>query len=145
MKTGIKRMEDGIMKKYVLFGLAALVTVTACERTPEREIPVGNLTLKAITEDSDRSRTVIDSDTRVFWESGDAIAVFSGEKSGKSEANLTSSSATAMFHGSLGMDAWPEEMDIWAMYPYSEEAAFDGVSVTTVLPSEQAARAGSFG
>ena len=138
-------MEDGIMKKYVLFGLAALVTVTACERTPEREIPVGNLTLKAITEDSDRSRTVIDSDTRVFWESGDAIAVFSGEKSGKFEANLTSSSATAMFHGSLGMDAWPEEMDIWAMYPYSEEAAFDGVSVTTVLPSEQAARAGSFG
>lgn len=132
------------MKKSLYFA-AVLLFVAACTRTREMDIPAGNLTLKAITEGSAHSRTVIDSDTHVFWEPGDAIAVFSGEKSGKFVSSLTSSSASATFSGSLGTDAWPEEMDLWAVYPYSEGAVFDGETVTTVLPSEQVARVGSFG
>ena len=132
------------MKKSLYFA-AVLLFVAACTRTREMDIPAGNLTLKAITEGSAHSRTVIDSDTHVFWEPGDAIAVFSGEKSGEFVSSLTTSSASATFSGSLGTDAWPEEMDVWAVYPYSEGAVFDGETVTTVLPSEQVARVGSFG
>ena len=36
-------------------------------------------------------------------------------------------------------------MDLWALYPYSAEAVFDGESITTTLPAVQVARAGSFG
>ena len=132
------------MKKSLFFA-AMLLAVAACTRTQELDIPAGNLTLKAVTEGSALSRTVIDSDTHVFWEPNDAIAVFSGEKSGKFVASLTSPSATATFTGSLGTDAWPEAMDVWAVYPYAEGASFDGETITTVLPSEQVARAGSFG
>ena len=138
-------MEDGIMKKLLYFGLFAALSVVACTRNQEMDVPVGNLTLVAVTEGQAPSKTVVEDGTHVYWEPGDGIAVFSGDKTGKFVATLKSSSSTATFRGSLGTDAWPEEMDLWAVYPYSEEATFDGVSITTVLPSEQAARAGSFG
>ena len=81
----------------------------------------------------------------MYWEPGDEIVVFCGEKSGKYTTDIAAPSGTASFKGTLGSDTLPEELDLWAVYPYSSDAVFDGETITTVLPSEQTARDGSFG
>ena len=132
------------MKKSLLFA-AALLALAACTREIAVNAPEGDMTLVAKMERPAGTRTVLEGGTFVFWEPGDEIAVFAGGKSGKFVSNLTANEASATFKGTLGEDAWAEGMDLWAVYPYSGEAVFDGETVTTVLPSEQTARAGSFG
>lgn len=144
MKIGTKRMEDGIMRKSMFFS-AAIMSLAACTRTQEGDIVNTSdaLTLVARTETPRDTRTIVDSDTFVFWEPGDEIAVFSGNHSARFVTNLDIESPTASFSGNL--PGWVEGQDLWAVYPYSEEATFDGQAITTVLPSVQMARAGSFG
>ena len=102
--------------------------------------------VKAITESLIETSATSKSEKEVLWEPGDEIAVFSGELSGKFVSTLKKKpSASAVFKGELGLESWPEEMDIWAVYPYSEDAFFDGKTITTTLPSEQIARDGAFG
>ena len=132
------------MKKSLFFA-AALLSLAACTREMDVKTPVGEMTITARTETSADTRTVVEGQTHVYWEPGDEIAVFSGGKSGKFITDITTSSATTEFKGTLGQDAWTEGMDLWAVYPYSKDAVFDGETITAVLPSEQVARAGSFG
>ena len=147
LKTGTKRKEDETMKKHVLIGLAGLLALTvSCMREPQEPILAGDsLMLTARTEKPVESRTVVESGALVFWEPGDEIAVFFGENRRRFVTNITEPSGRAVFWGTLGEEAWSEGQDLWAIYPYSEEASFDGETITTVLPSEQFARAGSFG
>ena len=86
-----------------------------------------------------------ESGVHVFWEPGDEIAVFTGEKAAKFTTDITAASGTATFKGTFGDATWPEDLDLWAVYPFSEDAVFDGETITTTLPSEQIAREGSFG
>lgn len=144
MKIGIKDMEDGIMKKS-LYIAAALLALAACTREMEVNAPVGKMTITARTETSAETKTVVEGETHVYWEPGDEIALFSCDKSGKFTTDITAPSASATFSGTLGDDAWTEGADLWAVYPYSEDAVYSDGTITTVLPSEQVARAGSFG
>ena len=132
------------MKKSLFFA-ASLLTLAACSREMDVIIPTGDMTITARTETSADTRTVVEGSTHVYWEPGDEIKVFAGGKSGKFTTDITSSSATAEFKGSLGEDAWTEGMDLWAVYPYSQDAVFSNGTITTVLPSEQVARFRSFG
>ena len=137
-------MEDGIMKKS-LFIAAALLALAACSREMDVNIPAGDMTITARTEASADTKTMVEGQTHVYWEPGDEIIVFAGGKSGKFTTSLTTSAASATFNGTLGEDAWTEGMDLWAVYPYSKDAVYSDGIITTVLPSEQVARAGSFG
>lgn len=135
------------MNKHFLIGLSLIaVTLASCSKR-EIELDETDPTMvKAITENLIEASATSKSEKEVFWEPGDEIAVFSGELSGKFESTLKKKpSSSAVFKGDLGLEAWPEEMDIWAVYPYSEEASFDGETITTVLPSEQIAKDGAFG
>ena len=132
------------MKKR-LFLAAALLVLAACTREMAFENAKGDMTLVASMEGSVASRTVIEGGSHIFWEPGDEIAVFSGGKSAKFTADLAATAPSATFKGTLGKDAWSEGMDLWAVYPYSDNAVFDGETVTTVLPDQQVGRAGSFG
>lgn len=134
-------MEDGIMKKslYIATSLWALV---ACSRETDIEVPAIDVTLNARTETSADSRTVVEGQTHVYWEPGDEIAVFTEWKTAKFTTDITASSSTAVFNGKLEMT---DVSEIWAVYPYSENASLIGETITTVLPSTQVARAGSFG
>ena len=134
-------MEDWIMKKSLFFA-AAVLTLTACTREMDVKTPVGEMTITARTETSADTRTVVEGQTHVYWEPGDEIKVFSGGKSGKFTTDITEASASATFNGSLPLT---EGADIWAVYPYSEDAVFHGETFDVVLPSEQVAREGSFG
>jgi hypothetical protein len=132
------------MKKSLFFA-AALLALVACTREMNVDTLVGDMTITARTETSADTKTVVDGGTHVYWEPGDEIKVFAGGKSGKFTTDIAASSATATFNGTLGEDAWTEGMDLWAVYPYSKDAVFSDGTITTVLPSEQVARAGSFG
>ncbi len=87
----------------------------------------------------------MESGVHVFWEPGDEITVFMSEKAAKFTTDKTAASGTATFKGTFGDQGWPEEPDLWAVYPFCEDAVFDGETITTTLPSEQVAREGSFG
>lgn len=137
-------MEDGIMKKSI-FIAAALIALAACTREVDVNTSGHKMTITARTEISADTKTIVECETHVYWEPGDEIKVFTGGKSGKFTTDITDSAASATFNGSLGEDAWTEGMDLWAVYPYSEDAVYSGGTITTVLPSEQVARAGSFG
>ena len=130
-------------KSFILF--TAALSLLACTRIQEIEIPNDNLSIFAKTESPAESKTVVESGVHVFWEPGDEIAVFWGEKSAKFTTDITAASGTATFKGTFGNAVWPEDLDLWAVYPFSADAAFDGETITTTLPSEQIAREGSFG
>ena len=133
------------MKKSLFLGLVAVLGLIGCSRNQEIDVPDANLSLIAKTESSTDSRTVVEGEVHVYWEPGDEIMVFNGEKSAKFTTDITSSSASATFKGTFGEETWPEDVDLWAVYPFSEDAVFDGETITTTLPSEQVAREGSFG
>ena len=133
------------MKKSFILFVTSLLALAGCTRNQEIDIPEANLSLFARTESPAESKTIVESGVHVYWEPGDEIAVFMGEKSAKFTTDITASSATATFKGTFGDTTWPEELDLWAVYPYSEDAVFDGETITTTLPSEQIAREGSFG
>ena len=135
------------MKRHILFSLLAVIILcVSCSDPIESvlgiDIRVSNVTLTATTEQPMTKTTVV-SGTMVYWEPGDAIAVFSADTSGKFTADLTAPAATAAFRGRLV--GWKGNGTLWAVYPYSESASFDGESITTVLPATQTARAESFG
>ncbi len=133
------------MRKSLFFGLVAVLGLIGCSRNQEVDVPDANLSLFARTESPAESRTVVESGVHVYWEPGDEIAVFMGEKAAKFTTDITAASGTATFKGTFGDQGWPEELDLWAVYPFSEDAVFDGETITTTLPSEQVAREGSFG
>ena len=129
------------MKKTMLFA-AALLVLASCTREVNFETPDGGVTLTARTEGSAASRTIVEGDTHVYWEPGDAIKVFVGANSAQFTTDITASAATAPFTGTLEIAGGD---DIWAVYPYSADAAFAEGAFTTALPAAQTARAGSFG
>ena len=129
------------MKKSLFFA-AALLTLAACTREMNVDTPAGKMIITARTETSADTRTVVEGETHVYWEPGDEIKLFAGGTSGKFTTDITELSATATFNGSVD---WTDGTDLWAVYPYSQDAVFFGETITTVLPSEQVARAGSFG
>ena len=133
------------MRKCLIFGLVAVLGLIGCSRNQEIDVPDANLSLFARTESPAESRTIVESGVHVFWEPGDEIAVFMGEQSAKFTTDITAASGTATFKGTFGDATWPEDLDLWAVYPFSEDAVFDGETITTTLPSEQVAREGSFG
>ncbi len=135
------------MKRHICFGLlAAALLLVSCTDPIDSvlgiDIRVSNMTLTASTE-RPMTKTTVVSETLVYWEPGDAIAVFSNDTSAKFVADLTAPAATATFRGRLA--GWKGNGTLWGVYPYSKEASFDGESITTVLPATQTARAESFG
>ena len=124
-----------------LFLAAALLALAACTREMDVKFPTGDGTLIARTENPAATRSIVEGETHVYWEPGDAIKVFIGGESGQFTTAITESAATATFNGSLEVTAGA---DIWAAYPFQEGAAFADGTVTMTLPAAQVARAGSF-
>ena len=132
------------MKKSIFMGLVAILGLIGCTRNQEIDIQENGLTLVARTESPADTKTVVEEGVHVYWEPGDEIAVFMGEKMAKFSTDITAASGTATFKGTFVDESWPEELDLWAVYPYSEEAVFDGETITTTISSVQIAREESF-
>ncbi|MBR5175195.1 MAG: Ig-like domain-containing protein [Bacteroidales bacterium] len=136
------------MKKSLFLGLiGASVLFVSCVHDIQEVVPMirGGLTLTAVTEQPAATRTAVESGTQVWWEPGDSIKVFCGSQAACFVSDLSERVAQADFVLAQKGFTIGETDSLWALYPYAEEAVFDGQAVTTTLPSTQVARAGSFG
>ena len=105
--------------------------------------------LSASIEDESTSstKTVLGQDgTSILWTVGDRIKVFTdSERNGALfESTNETQSKKADFKGLLDISGITSKNKLYAIYPYSAEASFDGTSITTSLASEQVAQADGF-
>ncbi len=133
------------MKKIVIvYAIAAFIASSCTGMQEAPEISGVPMVLTAYQEGTPDTRTAVENGGKqVFWEPGDEIKVFSGSRSGKFTSSAESLEAVTTFTGHLEGNE-PDVADIWAVYPYSDEASFDGECITTVIPSVQVARPGTF-
>ena len=136
------------MKKILYYSLLIALChfLTGCAEKAEESMPGGRtLTVSAIFDDGSSRATVQDGGVAVYWEPGDEIKVFFGQASGKLISTNVEDSPTATFTGFVSGEVNPSAGNrLYALYPYREDAGFDGGAVTTVLPEEQTAVKGSF-
>ncbi|MBR5175194.1 MAG: Ig-like domain-containing protein [Bacteroidales bacterium] len=123
-----------------------MVLVLGCVREVEKNDAFyveGEFTLYASSGEQE-TRTVIQEDGRVFWSPEDCINVYYGDKSGKFTSTNTEPAASAEFRGTLGSFTLDGETEFVAAYPYSDENAISGTTLTMTLPAEQTAVEGTF-
>ncbi len=137
-------------QKAIFAVLAVLFAATACQKefsfqdesVVEEPVPA-EFTIEASVDVND-TRAFLDETGDIFWNEGDALAVFQGSKAEPylfvTEEEGLSCSFT--YQGELKA----EDGDFLALYPYNAEARQSSAGViTTVLPTEQTAAAGTFG
>ena len=129
--------------------LAACASEVAPEPEPALERAAQTLTLTASTEGRPGTRTVVQEEKLVFWEPGDAVKLFYAGAAGKFTSTNTEPAGIASFTGTLNVligfngGTSPDHL-FWGLYPWREDATADEKSVTTTLPAQQRACAGSF-
>ena len=137
------------MKRNRVFAaLALLVAAAACQKEfsfvdeplVEEQPPV--FTIEA-SVDVNETRAFLDETGDIFWNSGDALAVFQGSKAEPYRFATEEQGLSCRFTYNGELDA--ADGDFFALYPYNEAArCADGV-ISTVIPTEQTAAAGTFG
>lgn len=139
------------MKKIIVpFILLSVIGCTVNVEEPVQFVQK-EITITATSGEPD-TRTERAADGSVLWSPGDQISLFFG--SGSNGGNVFTSQNTetarvAQFTGSIGVITGGNEVSMggqyfWAVYPYNASASCDGASITTILPSEQVATAGTF-
>lgn len=134
------------MKRIVylnILSVAALFLASCAKELPESSSRKGGVEFVATLETSGNLKTSLDG-LSVNWSSTDAIAVFTpdGTKSCFTidPASIDTQKHSARFTGDI------KSSDVYyAVYPYSDEASFDGVSFTLTAPAVQEAVSGGFG
>ena len=137
------------MKKSI-FSCFLAATLLACsvQPVPEQSGPQPYV-LTASLEGQPDTRTVVQDETKVFWQPGDAVKLFFNGNGSRFTSTNTEPVAVADFTGTLNVvigfnEGFPAESPLWGLYPYREDATADNSSVTTTLPAAQNAQAGSF-
>ena len=132
-----------MMKRYfpILLLTAAALLTAACQR--DNASPGGRQTTDIITASLEgQTRTVLFDETKVWWRPQDEIAVFDGNGLTRFTATNEEDAPVVQFRGAGPIVVG--EGFLYAVYPYSEAAAFrDGV-LTAELPALQRAAEGTF-
>ena len=125
--------------------LAALGLLYGCSAKEERVLPPSSeeVVLTAFVEGNGGTRTTLDKDyTTVLWMPMERISVFRGGKMAAFASENTEKTTSALFKGTLPGDG--SDKVIYGLYPYDADATISADVVTTSLPDEQAAVAGTF-
>ncbi|MBO4918407.1 MAG: leucine-rich repeat protein [Bacteroidales bacterium] len=122
------------MKKYIYI-LSAIAAAVACS-PQEMQLPDdtgngGELTLNAFFEDIPTKSTLVDG-TKVYWVPGDEIKVFAGNSSARFTTDIKENSAECGFTGNIG-----KADKYLALYPYKDDASYDGSVIKATLPATQ--------
>lgn len=137
------------MKKYLIFAATVAFALVSCvkENPVERqEEPVGlvKMTFRASIEADAPTRAFLASNGKsTEWEAGDEIAVFDNINNTIHKFVAESDGATTSFTGTVNEGA----TSFVAVYPYSDEIAYDSESdtpITADIPVIQEAVKGSF-
>ncbi|MGM9787102.1 MAG: hypothetical protein ACI3ZS_09755 [Candidatus Cryptobacteroides sp.] len=128
------------MYKFMMAASALLLVACAKENAPVSDAPEG-LILTALVEEYPVTRTGV-SDGKVFWNSGDAIAVSNGSAVAEFTTADPDGSASASF--TTSSDTFAKAETYSALYPYAEGTVFADGKVNAEVPAIQAPVAGSF-
>ena len=125
--------------------VAALCLFAACSAKEEILLPSGqDIILTATTEVGDATRTVLDENyTTVLWMPNEDLSVFRGGNMAAFTSTNTEKTPSAQFNGTLP-EAGSDNV-LYGLYPYSADATISKEVISTSLPAEQTAVAGSFG
>ena len=118
--------------------------MTNCIYDDIDSIETGGFCIYANREAPKSTKTELQDDNSIVWTEGDAISLFAAErlKTGlKLVSTHTGKTTETIFKGK---DIPNESGPYWAVYPYEKNAMCDGHSITTILPSKQIAKIGSF-
>lgn len=135
------------MKKAIGILSATFVVALSCSVEPMNPVPepAGEETVvlrAGFGENEPETRTVRQSDGKVFWSAADEIVVIRGTNAyGRKFTSLNDTpQASAEFQGTMpsGSGAF------WAMHPYSSTSYFDGSYLVATLPEKQQAVPGTF-
>lgn len=134
------------MRRIIYIASLAICMNAAVSCVEGFEEPAGGTVRKTFTGYQDNgieTRTSIDAEGSIIWNSNDKITVFSGTGTGNTFSDVTVSNdgKTATFAGS---SAWAAEY--YALYPAQSDATLssDGV-ITATLPTSQTALLNTFG
>ena len=133
-----------------LFVAVIALALAGCTMEPFSQEEGNEITIKATLAENNATKTVIqDGSTFVLWEPGDEVKVFYKTTGSRFTSNITEPAGVADFTGNLTItgffgEGFTADTPLWAVYPYRADAVSDGESVTTMLPSAQTGRAGSF-
>lgn len=132
------------MSHYSHIGLwAALCLFVACSAKEEVTPSSQEVILTATTEGNDGTRTSLDEDyTTVLWMPEESLSVFCGGKMAGFTSTNTEKSTSVQFKGHLP-DACGDKF-IYGLYPYLADASISQGVISTSLPAEQVAVAGTF-
>ena len=128
------------MKKslYILSAFAAVISCAPQELTSPQDVPYGSeISLNASFEDI-QTKTTLVGRTKVYWVPGDEIKVFAGSSSARFSTDIDDIYTTCRFTGNVAAaDKY------YALYPFMEDASFDGKVIKATVPAVQTAKEGN--
>lgn len=127
--------------KAILYLAVLTAMVSACseDELADNTQPSGKVPMEFYANTDASTRTILTTDNAVHWEANDTISLFD-PTGANNQFSTTQSGPIVTFTG----EATPAEGTYYALYPYDENAQIEGTTITTTLPAEQMARAGSF-
>lgn len=133
---------------FLALGLVSCEQENYDNPTPEKSEPqLVRLTASLEDESTPSTRTALDQDgTSILWTVGDKIKVFTNQDRDGAlfESTNESPSKQADFEGLLDITGISSENKLYAVYPYTTGASFDGTDIITKLASEQIAQPEGF-
>lgn len=127
--------------KAILYLAVLTAMVSACseDELADNTQPSGKVPMEFYANTDASTRTELTTGNAVYWEANDTISLFD-PKGDNNRFYTTESGPSVTFTG----EATPAEGTYYALYPYDTNAQIKGTTITTTLPAEQMARAGSF-
>ena len=127
--------------KAILYLAVLTAMVSACseDELADNTQPSGKVPMEFYANTDASTRTELTTGNAVYWEANDTISLFD-PKGDNNRFYTTESGPSVTFTG----EATPAEGTYYALYPYDANAQIEGTTITTTLPAEQMARAGSF-
>lgn len=127
--------------KAILYLAVLTAMVSACseDELADNTQPSGKVPMEFYANTDASTRTELTTGNAVYWEANDAISLFD-PTGANNQFSTTQSGPSVTFTG----EATPAEGTYYAFYPYDANAQIKGTTITTTLPAEQMARAGSF-
>lgn len=124
---------------FYLAVLTAMVSACSEDELADNTQSSGKVPMEFYANTDASTRTELTTGNAVYWEANDAISLF--DPIGDNNRFYTTESGPSVtFTGK----AAPVEGTYYALYPYDANAQIKGTTITTTLPAEQMARAGSF-
>lgn len=137
------------MNRIILFAVSALA-VAGCAKEAEQNTENGGPRKMSFTgrvENNAGTKTSLTDEYDVVWTAGDHISVFAGTDPTNRDFGSSSirPDESGLENGLATFEGMVQEADIYyAVYPYNSSASISGTTVTTVLPVDQTASAGTF-